>query len=238
MSKYNSEICILAKDSRKNWRKEIYPMYKANRKDQRQKSTIDFDVFFKIFDSFYNDMKRVFTNIYFMEIDKSEADDIIAVITEELKDNSIVNISTDGDLLQLYKFNNYRQYNPIKKQFSMNINPKKFLLCKILSGDRSDNISPIKKRVGIKTAEKIINEGLEDYLDKEELHKEFDINKSIIDLNCIPIEYKLQIKDIFNNYDLKKPKQSDIYNFFINHKLRYFLENINLVTKTLNGLKC
>lgn len=239
ISKYQPDICVLACDDRKYWRKDIYPEYKAHRRADREKSVVDFDAFYKMFNGFYEELKNLFTNMYILKVDKCEADDIIAILSERIKDHIVINISTDSDLHQLYKHKNYRQYNPIRKCFVENINPSKFLLCKIITGDKqSDNIPGIKFKVGIKTAEKILQSGLQEYLDKENLQKEFDRNKQLIDLECIPIEYKLSIQKQFDTYELKPVSSKTLYNFFIKHKQKYCLENINSIINTLKLLKC
>ena len=112
-------------------------------------------------------------------------------------------------------------------------------MCKIISGDKqSDNIPPIKPKVGIKTAQKILDTGLQEYLDKENLQEAFDMNKTLIDLECIPVEYKIKIKEEYNSYNISSLNQRSLYNFFIKNNQRYCLENVNSIINTLKFLTC
>ena len=104
-------------------------------------------------------------NIMFLRVDKCEGDDIVGVLTNEVipKTTKITAISNDKDFYQLMVNRNYKQYDPIKKKIIECLNPNKELEIKILTGDKSDNIPAIKYRVGVKTATKINEDGIEKY---------------------------------------------------------------------------
>jgi 5'-3' exonuclease len=65
------------------------------------------------------------------------------------------------------------------------------LFCKIITGDPSDNIPSVFPKCGPKTALKYYNnrELLEQKLkESETFQKQYELNKTIIDFNCIPEE--------------------------------------------------
>ena len=141
IKKFKPSRVIMALDKGGSWRKEVYSLYKENRKDGRDESPIDFDKFFPILEDFFESFKRVFPNVYVIKVDKCEGDDIIAVLVRDiLPDWECICISSDRDMYQLYKNKNYKQYDPIKKIIVNCINPKQYLLVKVIMGDKGDNI--------------------------------------------------------------------------------------------------
>ena len=73
------------------------------------------------------------------------------------------------------------------------------LMLKILMGDSSDNIYPIHKKLGPKTAQKYIenNELLLKKLEDEESKNNFNLNKKLIESKKIPNSY---IDEIINKF--------------------------------------
>jgi hypothetical protein len=60
----------------------------------------------------------------------------------------------------------------------------------------------------------------------------------LIDLECIPVEYKIKIKEEYNSYNISSLNQRSLYNFFIKNNQRYCLENVNSIINTLKFLTC
>lgn len=89
-------------DSKRSWRKNIYPEYKGKRKKD---DNIDWDFIFETFDNFKEKIKTRH-NCLSYQIDPFEGDDIIAHIINENNKQGESNliISNDGDLHQLLKF--------------------------------------------------------------------------------------------------------------------------------------
>lgn len=221
---------IFAIDSQNLWRRELYPEYKLGRKEAREKSTIDFKAFFKMFDTFLPELKKALTNMYLLHIDNCEADDIIAVLTKEVfNDSERVNIiSTDKDFIQLLKQKNVILYNPIKKGNVNSINPAKDLTIKILMGDKSDNIPAVKKGVGPATAEKIVNEGMDSFLETDVAIKEAYLrNKSIIDFTLIPERIRTLVKEGYANYAITEYKSMNLWGFLTRHRLSKLADDLN-----------
>jgi 5'-3' exonuclease len=166
-----------------SWRKDIFEGYKASRAAKRSASIVNFDAFFAVWSDLLERLKVAFegTNIYFVDVPKTEADDQISVIVKSHPEWECYNISSDRDFMQLFVCANYHQYDAIKKQYLSTLNPETDLLVKIITGDKSDDIPGIKKGVGIKTAEKIVNSGeLDKWLEENQLTEKFMLNSKLI----------------------------------------------------------
>jgi len=220
IEKFQPEKVVLAFDQKPSWRYEIFKDYKNKRKGAREKTKVDFKKFFPIFNDFTNQIKEVFSTLYVINVDRCEADDVIAVLCKgPFKNNKVTIISSDGDLNQLIT-DNIKQYDPIKRKIVNCLNPSRNLELKVITGDKSDDIPPIKPKVGIKTAEKILTEGLTDYLNKDkEIKDNYARNRKLIDLNYIPEEYKENIINTYNNYELSTMESKKILDFFVKNKL-------------------
>lgn len=242
VKKFKPDQMIIATDKGGSWRKNVYPEYKAQRKTGRDESPIDFVQFFKVANEFYDSIKKVFSNVYFLGLDNVEADDIIGVLTKELAGNDIITVTTDKDMYQLYKHKGYRQFNPIKKQFVQPIGgPKNFankeLNIKILTGDGSDNIPQVKSRMGPKTAEKYLD-NLDSLLNEsDEIRDKYILNKKLIDMDMIPQEIQDSIKKEYYGYDFSEYSGRKSYSYFGNElpKVLEYIQEINAAFKPLKS---
>ncbi len=132
---------IIAFDSKKNWRKSIYPGYKANRREKRD-DDIDWKNFFNFFEMFHEELKVFPFKV--LKIDYAEADDIIAVLCDSFKNKEITIVSSDKDFKQLLRLENVDLYDPMKNTIVDIKNPIEYLTKHILQGDNSDNIKDVK----------------------------------------------------------------------------------------------
>jgi 5'-3' exonuclease len=227
----------MAYDTKPSWRYSIYSDYKANRKEARDKAVVDFDKFFPIFNEFTNQIKEVFSTIYILNVDRCEADDIMAILCKQtFKNDQVVIISSDGDMNQLIN-QNIKQYDPIRKKLVECINPQRELDIKVITGDKGDNIPPIKKKVGVVTAEKILNNGLDNFLkESDEIKANYIRNKTLIDLNYIPSEIQENIINSYNNYPLKNMESNKILNFFVQNKLMKLMQSWEVFSDNIKSL--
>ncbi len=211
---------IIAKDSRltKSFRYSLYPEYKLVRKIQKAKRSQ-----YKIgpvFDELY---ANVFPSIFGdhcvqLAVNGAEGDDIIASIarSQRIEDEyeRIILISSDRDFLQLQIDRPVTQYDakgemvvPKIKHGNeiINITPKQALMVKIISGDTSDNIKPIRPKIGEIRALKYITEKSDEFRkmlkEDPETAEHFILNSKLIDFNNIPVELSQKIVDEF--YALK-----------------------------------
>jgi 5'-3' exonuclease len=127
-----------------------------------------------------------------------EADDCAALtakrIIETVPNAEIVIITSDMDYLQLasdkIKLINLK-YQDLSKSKNSTGNPQLDKFCKIVCGDKSDDIPGIFKKCGMKTAIKMYNDKslFEKKLQDEEGSKEkFILNQKLVDFDFIPQE--------------------------------------------------
>jgi 5'-3' exonuclease len=235
---FEPERVVIALDAKVSWRKKIYDNYKAHRSSARDASPVDFDSFFPVAMKFWEDLAKVFGNIYFLKIEDCEADDIIAVGTKYcFNDYDITNITSDSDMHQLYEYKNYSQYNPITKSIVKILNYKKELDIKIIKGDKSDNIPAIIKKCGKVTAEKIYNEGLDSYLLDINVKNNYIRNKMLIDFAMIPVDIKNKIISSINNYSLQKFDGRKLYDFVMKERIGQIFPELQNLSTYLNKVK-
>lgn len=231
---------VIASDVKESWRKEIYPEYKENRKKKRENSIIDFDKFYEVWGDFEPKFAQAFSNLVFLKVDRSEADDIIATLTEHqtASYDQIVVISNDGDYCQLLKFCNVKLMRPInggKYEQVVSLNPQYDLDVKVIAGDRNDNIMGIKERCGPATAMKILKEGLDTYLEDPVIKENYIRNKTLIDFNMIPSDIKENIIKIYSEYQTKPIKWFST-SCFLNSQGLFKLSEENLTNvRAING---
>jgi 5'-3' exonuclease len=241
IKKFKAEKMVMAIDSKNVWRRDIYPAYKATRKANRDKSTIDFDKFFPVLEEYLKDLKEVFSPIIFAKIDRCEGDDIIAAIVQNDRKSQITIVSTDKDLNQLLKFKNVKQFDPIKKTYVQSLNPEVDLQKKIIMGDKGDNIPAIKARIGKVTAANIITEGtLDDLLNDIEtgelVKNNLVRNTQLIDLSYIPKEIQTKVTDYINTYPTSPLDGKKLFDFAVKHRLPNLIDEIENIKNTVGVL--
>lgn len=148
---------FFALDSKKgSWRKKIDPNYKANRKQLREKTGINWNEEFKWFDYLKRNLSQN-TTFKLIEIDELEADDLISYICRYYKDEECIVISIDSDYEQLALFDNVKLFSPSSKKFKTVANPAGILEKKIKK-ERADNlISPIQSEEDREKRKLIVN---------------------------------------------------------------------------------
>jgi len=136
-------------------RRNTYAEYKANRQIKRITNFKVFSTLEEESDSISTQMLRLLDYLKCLPvnisiIDKIEADDTIAYLSQKLKDDIII-YSADQDFLQLVN-KRITVYSPIKKKFyrpndvyeQYGIHPHNFITMKCLMGDKSDNLPGVK----------------------------------------------------------------------------------------------
>lgn len=202
----NSTVCF-CQDAKQEtlWRMEIKDDYKGNRIDQSKKNNYH-GVFKYTYETLIPEILEEYPNIISFSYPKTEADDIIAVITKSLckSDNEIIIISADDDFTQLccdnVQITDYRTktFKCLSKEEAQNKLKKK-----ILDGDKSDNISPVfdKKDVKPKQKKEFLEspKKLKEYLDSHlETKQKYKLNRRLIDFDYIPTKIKdVIIDDIY-----------------------------------------
>lgn len=149
--KYATEV-VIACDGKNVWRKDKFPLYKANRKKNREESDLPWERIYRVMDELREDLDKYFP-YKVIKHPRAEGDDVIAVIVEEIVSKRkiqegveeivepVLVISSDKDLMQLSKYDNYRQYSSIQEKFvTIDKSPKEFLREKIIRGDSGDGV--------------------------------------------------------------------------------------------------
>ena len=132
-----------------NFRFDIYPEYKANRKDLEKPKYLKQAYAYLV--HFWNGTV----------VNGVEADDMVAIRATELGDDCVI-VGIDKDLRQIAG----THYNWKKREFET-ITPEQAdynFWMQMLTGDTSDNIKGVKG-IGPKKAEKILNERIDSYED-------------------------------------------------------------------------
>lgn len=217
---------IFCQEGFNNWRKEAFETYKSNRAVNREESAIDFNQFFAICNEFYEGLSKCMKNSLFLKVNRLEADDLIALTTKLRQDWDIVALTTDKDFYQLHKYSNFKQYDPIKEKYITVINPKEALLEKIVLGDKGDDVPPLKKGVGPKTFQKILSDGLDAWIDNNELREAFERNTKLISFDCIPVEFNSSVSNILDNWKPELFDSREFYNFIANNGLGAIFEEL------------
>lgn len=228
--RFDADEVILCVDHKMNWRKKIFPDYKAQRKDAKEKDDIDWDEFYDQFNVFVDYCRKYFP-FYVLQSKYMEADDIAAVLAKTYQNEKKIIVTSDGDYIQLLRYKNVRIFDPIKNTFKKEDDPVRALKVKCLMGDRSDNIPSIKPRVGIKTAEKLADdpELLKEIFDHPELGDEYKENYRrnirLIDLNRIPDKLTERAIKMYEEYEI--PDGKKIFQFLARNKFRDLQSKIN-----------
>ena len=145
-------------------------------------------------------------------------------------------MSGDKDFLQLGKYSFVSQYNPVQKKYITLDNPEEFLMEHIIKGDRSDGIPNFlsdddtfvsgkrQKPINKKNLVKWVATDPESFCTNDQL-KNYERNKKLIDLSCIPDEIQRQIVEEFNRLN-STVKQGVTIEYFLENKLTTLLNDI------------
>ena len=186
---------VFAVDDRtsNSFRRKLYPAYKAHR-DLIKKQFKMFPIHHYILNVIFKDLELVEKYRYkFVKVADAEGDDIIACLLKNYKNDyeECLLIASDKDFLQI---DGIKQVDlmgriPERKIANEKLTASEYLLCKILLGDKSDNISNVFRGIGQKRVIPLIKDKnlLKEKLLQDPLAaKQFQLNKKIISFNEIP----------------------------------------------------
>ncbi len=242
---------VIACDGRNYWRKEIFEHYKAHRKKDREESKMDWKSVFDILATLQEEFKENFP-FKIVKYDRGEADDVIAVLCKYWQENElhetafttekreIIIKSNDGDFGQLHKWNNVRQWDPIRKKYL----PKPestFLVEKCMTGDAGDGIPnmfmPHDFFVNGTGRQKSITAKWKEIAFKQHHAHEpihfgdvvadtgYHRNRNLIDFDYIPKDVSDSIIDAYLNTEVVRNKQK-IFNYFVQNRCKMLMEKI------------
>jgi hypothetical protein len=240
--KYHKEYgdIVITCDGRKYWRKEFFPNYKGQRKKAREESDLDWKLIFETLGQIRDDIREYFP-YRVINLDRCEADDVIAVLAESTQEfgkyEPVMIVSSDKDFKQLQQYDNIKQYSPyIKKQITVNKKElKAWLIEHIVKGDAGDGIPNIltddncfmeerrQSTVSSKRLAEFMEKGIDACRNDVE-RRNWQRNETLVNFKHIPED----IKEIILAEFEKKPKgdKNSIMNYLIKHKCRLLLDNL------------
>lgn len=222
---------VLAIDSREGyWRKDVFPLYKANRKKARKDP--EWKEIFNIVNTVTAELKEVlpWKIVY---VPKAEADDIIAVLGMAFGHEKLLILSSDKDYKQLHSYQGIRQYSPIMKKWIETDNPKDDLDDLIIHGDSGDGIPNIRSPnnafvdgIRQKPITKAFYKDLKEGKGFESVKDRFEENKLLIDFTMIPTNIRDSILEEYSN--CKRGNINKLYQFLVANRMNMVLKDIDL----------
>ena len=223
---------VLCTDSARPWRREYFPLYKANRKKTREQSDLDWDVIFQSLQKVKEEIRDNFP-FHYMYVESAEADDIIAVLTKKYyEQEDILIVSGDKDFQQLHKYKGVKQFSPNLNKMVQCDEPDLFLKEHILKGDKSDGIpnilsndncleqgirqTPLKRAI----LEKYLRISVEN---DDKYYRNYLRNQTLIDLDFIPNDLE---NTIIGEFEASEPPTGKVFNYLTKHRLNMLLENV------------
>lgn len=201
IEQFEPDKCFFVLEGHPQFRYDLFPEYKANRiikkaatQEQQEKFMESKDEILRILQSFPITVARA---------SQYEADDVIATLCENMKEESLTILSNDSDYIQLLqrKYSSCQIYNPNKKVF-MEAPAYPYVAWKSLNGDKSDNIPALLKP---KKALDTVNnpELFRKFMQLEENRANFSINRQLIEFRYVPLE-DISLKEGIKNFNIVK----------------------------------
>jgi len=227
---------IICADDKNYWRREMFPYYKASRRKSREKSELDWNAIFSALNAIREELKTFFP-YKVIQIEHAEADDVIGTIVH--KEGKILNtgeeriliLSGDKDYIQLHKYANVDQFDPVRKRWIKCNHPDIFLREHIIKGDTGDGIPNIlssddtfvanarQKPLRAKKIDELLSNGI-----PTELDHNYHRNRMMIDLDRVPNTIRNETIEVLQQQCGKD--RSKLFNYFIKHKLKNLTEVI------------
>jgi len=229
---------VIVADAGGNWRKDVYPEYKANRKKSRDESSLDWDEVFRITNMVRDEIAENFP-YKVMHVWGCEADDVIAQIVAETQEfgkyEDVMIVSADKDFAQLQVHNNVKQFSPMTKKFIKEENPRLRLAEHVLKGDSGDGVPNVlsddkvfiegrrqtplskkKKELLIETNGKGLG---------EDVYRNYLRNQRMIDLTMCPDHVKHEIINTFEGQDPWHNK-GKVFPYLVQKRCKRLIEDI------------
>ena len=221
---------VLCTDASHTWRKDYYPLYKANRKKTRDASDLDWGQLFATLQVIKEELRDNFPYRY-MYVEQCEADDIIAILVKHAREPVMI-ISGDKDFQQLHKYDYVKQWSPNVNKLIHCEDPDRFLKEHILTGDKSDGIPNILSN------DNCFSEGIrqtplrkpvkDSYLrmtiqNDDKYYRNYLRNQTLIDLEFIPQEIE---GNILEEYSKTAPVRGKVFDYLRTHRLTELLNHV------------
>ena len=226
---------VICCDGKDNWRKKVFPEYKANRRKNRENDPTDWKTLFELLHEMREELTKYFP-YKVMHVDTAEADDIIGVLVDHCEENPTLILSSDKDFIQLQKYQGVRQWSPLQKKFIVG-DPAESLYDKTIRGDTGDGVPNIlssddtlitegkrqtpvtKKKMALwrgKKPEEFCNEAM---------LRNYHRNKTMVDLRETPESIRINIVNQYDNQEAGD--RSQLWNYFIDNRLKNLMDVID-----------
>ena len=237
---------VICADGMNNWRRDVFPPYKAGSKKGRDNSDMDWTEIFRILHLVKDEIRE---NLPYkvMHLDGCEADDIIATLAMQTQEfgmhEPVMIVSSDKDFIQLQRFNNVKQFSPIQKKTVSDDNPITYLWNHVFRGDSGDGVpnvlSPDDTFLTERNQTPLRQTKIDDWIHNaerlrdvmpEEAYRNYQRNKRLIDLSEIPEDIQTNIINTFN--EQKPAMKMKVLNYLIKKRCNNLIE---VVEEFYNG---
>jgi len=232
---------VVCCDAGGNWRREVFPHYKAKRRKDVKESKHDWAKIWEILNTIREEIAE---NMPWkvLNVHGCEADDIIGVLADYTNEfgnyEDVMICSADKDFAQLQKYSNVKQFSTMTKKPIVEKNPRQFLFQHTCKGDASDGVPNVMSpddiflldgvRQGTMFQKKIDEWAKADDLRKamgEDIYRNYMRNKKMIDLAETPPALREEIINSFESQTVADP--SKVMPYLMNKRCRGLLEVLN-----------
>ena len=211
IKEFNPDEIYITADGGSSWRKQIYPEYKANRKEFRESfPDINWERVFRDYNKLLNDIQS-FTPMYVVRVFSIEGDDVMSYLCRYLHKEVIV-VSQDKDIQQLAILPKVKVYSTRQKRFMEGPEVSNIVESKISTGDVSDNIP------------------------KAQTVAESIRNQILVDLINLPISVDTKIKEYLDTIKKDKDNYSSFLKIYPYKRIEEVYNNI-MKGEKINGSK-
>lgn len=242
---------ILCCDGRENWRKRVFPPYKARRALKKREDRFDWQYIMQCGNAVAEEINE-FMPYQVLRHESLEADDLFAAIAQGMHNEyKIVIVSEDKDMSQLLRFNGVEQYKPISDRWAEIEDPVKYTQRMIYRGDSDDDvpnflsdadtfINPSKRQrklTEVQLSKWIDNNFTLDEViidlqnskriaedDVDTIRKNYKRNKALIDLTSLPSQWAKEVIRYVTHAPTKD--RSKVFDYFISHNLSNFASQL------------
>ena len=221
---------IICCDDKNYWRRDIFPHYKASRKDDREKSPYDWNEIFTALNSIRDEIREN-APYKVIQVERAEADDIIAVLCKQANEKVLI-VSGDKDFQQLHKYDYVKQWSPNLNQFVVQDRPEEFLKEHTLRGDKSDGIPNILSNdncmvEGIRQTplrKPVFDAYMRMTIESDDkYYRNYLRNQTLIDFDFIPEDVESRI---LQEYEKTEVVQGKVFDYLRTHRLDDLLTNV------------
>lgn len=226
---------VICCDSQNYWRKDIFPLYKAHRKEEKKNSKFDWGEVFQTIKEFKEDLCEYFP-YKVIEVDRAEGDDIVAILSANIKTKNLI-LGSDKDYLQLQVFKHIKQFSPTKKKWIVSEDPLMDRFRLICKGDKADGIPNIRsdddsimenkrqKPISEKNIKEWYNQDPKQFCTTMDMYNNFQRNQQLICFGSIPKHIK---EDALKQFEIEpKGNKVTIQKYFSDNRMRHLVSYLN-----------